>query len=313
MNTTTQGPPTEAVRAQAARFAALDPLLPPYDGELAGDLITAVTPAGEPVYGLRVVNRLSPDNVARLWAAAETESLTPLIGDTGTAGMGALLGAWAAVIAQAPPSADSACVVTWPSHDIAATRAFLDHGLVPAVVVAVHTSLPAVAPEPPEGLVVRRAGTTDYQAVIDLALAELEYSSHVGAAAPANGADLRTDSVLRRLADGGPMWLAVRDGEAVGLADCGWADVAPGEGYARQLRPGRWGYVNCLSVLTEARGRGVGAALVAAAHAEFARGGARGSFLFYTPANPLSSVFWPRRGYRPLWTMWETRPATTLR
>jgi len=24
-------------------------------------------------------------------------------------------------------------------------------------------------------------------------------------------------------------------------------------------------------------------------------------------------VFWPRQGYRPLWTIWEVRPAWALR
>jgi hypothetical protein len=38
-----------------------------------------------------------------------------------------------------------------------------------------------------------------------------------------------------------------------------------------------------------------------------------GHFLHYNPPNPLSSVFWPRQGYRPLWTQWELRPAGALR
>ena len=38
-----------------------------------------------------------------------------------------------------------------------------------------------------------------------------------------------------------------------------------------------------------------------------------GNFLHYNPPNPLSSVFWPRAGYAPLWTLWEVRPARALR
>jgi hypothetical protein len=41
--------------------------------------------------------------------------------------------------------------------------------------------------------------------------------------------------------------------------------------------------------------------------------GTRGTYLYYNPPNPISSVFWPRQGYRPLWTLWEVRPATALR
>jgi hypothetical protein len=48
-------------------------------------------------------------------------------------------------------------------------------------------------------------------------------------------------------------------------------------------------------------------------HATFAAAGVRGSYLYYNPPNPLSSVFWPRQGYRPLWTVWEARPASALR
>jgi hypothetical protein len=52
---------------------------------------------------------------------------------------------------------------------------------------------------------------------------------------------------------------------------------------------------------------------MAVAHGELARLGAAGTFLYYNPPNPLASVFWPRQGYRPLWTIWEVRPAGALR
>jgi predicted N-acetyltransferase YhbS len=76
---------------------------------------------------------------------------------------------------------------------------------------------------------------------------------------------------------------------------------------------GRWGYVNCLSVLPGERGVGVGQELMAVAHRELGGAGTVGSFLYYHPSNPLSSVFWARQGYRPLWTTWEVRPAGALR
>lgn len=316
------------VLAQSASYARLDGRLPQLRTAPAGRPLSAPLPGGGLVHGVHVRTSLHPDNLARLWAAAEVSTLTPLVGDTGTAGMSALLAAWRALLPELglAGAADSACMVTWPSHDVAATRAFLDHGMVATVVIATRD------PERPgpdadagtaravgtaagagDGPAVRRAGPADQETVVELALAELRYSAQVGAPAPANADSLRTTSIARRLAEGCPMWLAEDGGQALGLADCGWAEVGPGSPYARQLPPGRWGYVNCLSVRDRHRGRGVGAALVRAAHAEFARERATGSFLFYTPANPLSSVFWPRRGYRPLWTMWEVRPAAALR
>jgi hypothetical protein len=44
-------------------------------------------------------------------------------------------------------------------------------------------------------------------------------------------------------------------------------------------------------------------------HNEFHREGATGTYLYYNPPNPLASVFWHRQEYRPLWTIWEIRPA----
>jgi len=48
-------------------------------------------------------------------------------------------------------------------------------------------------------------------------------------------------------------------------------------------------------------------------HQEFHAAGATGTYLYYNPTNPLSSVFWHRQGYRPLWTTWEIHPASALR
>ena len=37
------------------------------------------------------------------------------------------------------------------------------------------------------------------------------------------------------------------------------------------------------------------------------------TLLHYEQVNPLSGPFWHQQGYRPLWTSWEARPASTLR
>jgi GNAT superfamily N-acetyltransferase len=66
-------------------------------------------------------------------------------------------------------------------------------------------------------------------------------------------------------------------------------------------------------VLPGRRGAGVGAALVARAHTEMAAAGVALALLHYEQANPLSTPFWARQGYRPLWTSWEARPASAIR
>jgi len=100
---------------------------------------------------------------------------------------------------------------------------------------------------------------------------------------------------------------------ALALAECAWVDAAPGTERAELLPPGRWGYVNNVVTALEERGGGLGQALMAHVHQEFHAAGVAGTYLYYNPTNPLSSVFWHRQGYRPLWTTWEVRPASALR
>jgi GNAT superfamily N-acetyltransferase len=97
------------------------------------------------------------------------------------------------------------------------------------------------------------------------------------------------------------------------MMQCWVTESEPGSWTAIRVPVGRWGYVNCLSVLPAERGTGIGRALAAVAHKELHRLGAIGTFLYYHPSNALSSVFWARQGYRPLWITWEVRPAGALR
>ncbi|MFJ6676314.1 GNAT family N-acetyltransferase [Actinosynnema sp. NPDC091369] len=300
------------MEAQSARFASVDPLLPAVVAPPDGDVITAALPDGTRVAGVlqrQVHDRRSP---ARLWSATEVWELTPLLGNAGAAGMDALLRAWRKRLdLLGPAERDSACVLSWPSRDAEATRALLDHGLVPLTVIAVRQ-----APPPPVAgsATIRRATPADLETVLALALAELRYSSMVGSTVHRpDAAALKRRTLADRLASGGPAWLAERDGIAVALAECALVTSEPGNWTATRLPPGRWGYVNCVSVLPGARGTGVGRQLMAHAHRELQRLGTVGTYLYYNPPNPLSSVFWPRQGYRPLWTMWEVRPAGALR
>ncbi|MBE9375565.1 GNAT family N-acetyltransferase [Saccharopolyspora sp. HNM0983] len=304
----------DLLAAQSARLAALDPELPPEFPLPTGEPLMARLDTGEPVAGLVLCSDNPPGSVRRLWQAATAVELFPLVGEQPRRGMDAVLAAcrqW--ISARGIPEADSSCAVVWPSRDVQATRALLEHGFVPLSCLAVR------APSPPEdtelsGTVnVRRAGPADVDAVVDLGLVELDYAALVGGSTNRpDAARLKRAAATVRLHAGDPVWLAERGGEAIGVAECGWVDGPLSTG-GNRLRPGTWGYVNCVSVRENARGAGVGQRLMAEAHAEFARAGVTGCFLYYNPPNPLSSVFWPRQGYRPLWTTWEVRPATALR
>jgi GNAT superfamily N-acetyltransferase len=306
------------LQAQSAHFAGLDPMLPAAVTPPEGDVITTALADGERVAGVLVRTELEPGSIGTLWSALEVWELHPLLGTAGGRGMDALLREWRRIMDRGSSALDSSCVVTWPTRDAEASRALLDHGFLPLSAIAIRTapSMTAVPRRRParSTLSVRRAGRRDAEVVVRLEFAELEYSAMVGGAINRPEAlEIKRASVARHLEQGDPVWLAERDGIAIGMAQCWLTDAEPGSWTAIRLPAGRWGYVNCLSVLPGERGTGVGQELMAVAHWELNRLGAVGTFLYYHPPNPLSSVFWARQGYRPLWTTWEIRPAGALR
>jgi GNAT superfamily N-acetyltransferase len=304
------------LQAQSARFAGLDPVLPPAVQPPDGDVLTAALPDGDRVAGVVVRTTLEPGAVGSLWSTLDVWELHPLLGTFGGRALDPLLRQWQRVMARGGVGPDSACLVTWPSRDADAARALLDHGFVPLSALAVRpdAALLRRGGRTGSGLDIRRADRRDAEVVLRLELAELEYSALVGGAIMRpEAAELKRASVTRHLGNGDPVWLAERDGVAAGMVQCWLTEAEPGSWAAIRLPAGRWGYVNCLSVLPAERGTGVGRELMAVAHRELHRLGATRTFLFYHPTNPLSSVFWARQGYRPLWTTWEVRPAGALR
>jgi GNAT superfamily N-acetyltransferase len=66
-------------------------------------------------------------------------------------------------------------------------------------------------------------------------------------------------------------------------------------------------------VQPDERSAGVGAALAARLHDTVDGEAIAATLLHYEQLNPYAAPFWSRQGYRPLWTIWEARPARTLR
>ncbi|HEX9336073.1 MAG TPA: GNAT family N-acetyltransferase [Pseudonocardiaceae bacterium] len=290
----------------------LPPALPNPDGTDV-TVLTAALPDGGQVRGrlLRTVHE--PGSPVTLWSALTCWQLFPLVGTNPGAGMDALLQAWRRHMdTVGRPDDDSACLVVWPSRDTAGSMPLLRHGFQPLAALAVRT-IAAEQTSAPAGVTVRRATIDDLDAAVRVAMAEMAYSVTVGNGIMRPDAlDIRRVSLRRRIDQGDPVLLAERNGQPVGLADCLVIESDPARGWP-PLPAGRWGYVAMLSVLPDARGCGVGRTLMAAAHRELPRLGVTGTYLYYNPPNPLSSVFWSRQGYRPLWTTWETRPAWALR
>jgi GNAT superfamily N-acetyltransferase len=301
--------------AQAARFARLDALLASTAAEPEGQPLGAALPSGQRVAGVLARSTHGPGAPTSLWSARDTWELFPFVGDDPGPGLHALLGAWRRLLdrSPSPPGHDSACVVTWPSRDAEGSGVLLRHGFVPLSVLAVRS--PSVLDlVKPHDLVIRRAGMRDIEIAVQIALAELAYSALVGSTiVRPDATDIKRAALRYRIGNGDLVWLVERDGVTVGLAECWVTDADPGARHRFPVPAGRWGYVNTVSVVPGARGTGVGRALMALVHRELHRAGVTGTYLYYNPPNPLSSVFWPRQGYRPLWTIWETRPGWALR
>jgi GNAT superfamily N-acetyltransferase len=300
--------------AHRTRFTAIDRLLPEAaPPPVVGERVDAATASGVQVTGVVQRQLHGPDDVQLLWSAADVRQLFPFIGNTGTEGMDVLLRAWRTWMDAESPGEDSSCVVNWPSRDAEAIRAFLDHGLVPMSALAVRTGCPRTEPEA-DGVAVRRAGPADFGEVLRMAVSTHDYIGQVATRRRPNTAELLAPALERALDKDDPLvWLAERDDGIAAFAHAARIDSAPGSAEAELLPHGRWGYVNNVVTVPGLRGSGIGQTLMSVAHKEFARDGADGTYLYYNPTNPLSSVFWHRQGYRPLWTSWEVHPASALR
>jgi GNAT superfamily N-acetyltransferase len=213
---------------------------------------------------------------------------------------------------------DTAAIITWPSRDVSGVRALLRHGMQPMAVLAARSvGLPAQpipgAPGPGRSLVIREAGPGDLDAVTDLEMGVILYDAYFGGSIPrpATRALAREGSRVSLKQRPSWTWLAERNGRAVGLLtiqppkDAAWI--------AGMTRPAPAAYLQSMFVRPEERGAGVSAALVERAHAALDAHDVAVTLLHYAQVNPRSAPFWSRMGYRPLWTIWEARPAAALR
>ncbi|MFZ0755110.1 MAG: GNAT family N-acetyltransferase, partial [Trebonia sp.] len=219
--------------------------------------------------------------------------------------------------------ADTSATVVWPSQDITGIQALLSHGLQPLTVIAARSRpntpqgpYAAQGPHPQRGAfsaTIRLAGPADEEAVLDLELRLIRYDMHFGGPVwRAGTASLVREEIRGSLARPATWtWLAEYGGHPVGLLvaqppqDSGWI--------AGMTSTSPAAYLQTMFVDTRERGTGIGAALVRNLHARLDAAGVAVTLLHHSQVNPLSAPFWYRMGYRPLWTSWESRPATALR
>ncbi|EHR62287.1 GNAT family N-acetyltransferase [Saccharomonospora cyanea] len=296
--------PTDLVADQTQRHASIDPLLPVATAPVPGRTLVAALPDGTRITGTLEV---------RTARGTQVWELTPFVGRHGGEAMEAVLRALRAQLDRTPPPAESVCTLTWPSRDAECTRPLLAHGLLPVLALGLRTrSSPPTVPGT-ASVAVRRAGPRDVGSVERLARAHAALCS---ASTPATACCAEDDPLADVLNSPGRVWVAEgglpAGGPIVGMVQVD--EVPPGAPEFADLLPaGRWGRLAQLSVHPEERGHGVGRALADTAHDALARAGLERSTTWYSPLDPVAPVFWHRQGYRPLWTVWQCRPASALR
>lgn len=296
------------------RWRALDPLLPtPWRPEPDDTVLQVGMSTG---FARRV--RVSPQDPILLWGASDRFVLRPLVvGPDLAAGMDAMLTMWRRWLVAQPqqPGEDSAATVNWPSRDTRALPALRRHGLAPYSVIAARRAgtpnLHSTGAGAAAG--VRRATGQDVDVVAGLNLSLQRYEADFGTSYPRERAGewIRADAARTLSAQQPWVWVAEQGDALVGLVEV----QPPGfstwiETYTR-ARP--MAYLSTLYVDPSARGSGIGSALVDTAHRALDAAGVAVTLLHYAQTNPVSGPFWHRAGYRPLWTTWQARPASTLR
>ncbi len=323
--TSIDGLAAEVIETANTRLTELDRLLPgqgaPQPG--CGPTFTATGEAGEQVAVATCEHWTGePGSIALTWGAARRFNLHLRIAGPDVPGaLDQLLAQWHEHLAELPSVGedDTAAVVTWPSRDVDGVRVLQRHGLAPLAVIAArlgrtdHADRAGdAAKASPDGVSIRRAGPADLDVFADLGLELVRYDAKFGEVVerPDTRDGLRKDSA-GMLADQEPwVWLAERDGSAVGVVAV--ERPAPDSWMAPLSSLSPVAYLQQGFVLPAERAGGVGARLVRRCHDELDAAGVAVTLLHYSQANPLSVPFWSQQGYRPLWTVWEARPARRL-
>ncbi len=312
-------------RSVARRWRSIDPLLPVPDDLPEGcspPLVVSGSDGRPAALAVCRHQRVPDDSLNQTWGATHRFLLTPRVRGADTLpALDAILAQWRDHLAGVPASrdVDSAAIVTWPTRDVTGVRALQRHGLVPMAVIAARPAGRAAAVAGADqhkdngDLVIRDAGPDDFTAVTELEMGVIRFDANFGGAVlrPATTTLLRVDVKSRLSRSPTWTWLAERDRRPAGLVT-----VQPPQD-ATWLRPlanrERVAYLQTGFVVPGDRGRGTGERLVRHVHEILDDSGIQLTLLHYAQVNPLSGPFWSRLGYRPLWTIWEARPAAALR
>ena len=283
------------------------PELAPDDGEV---LITAQTGHS---HGRAIARFSQTDESSNgaLWGALRRHWLTPrLAGPERGAVFRELLGQWLAAFDLPVSDWDTTVAVTVPSRDPDYRIPLLELGFAPLIGVLARprgTGTPPVRGSHD----VRTAIENDLPRLGELAAELQRYDTASGVLTPRPHTQELAYEMVADYWRGAPDWTWVsgpRD-RPTGFVQvqrpeqAGWMAEMSSAGPAAA-------YLGEAFVGSGERGSGAGGALVAAAHATLDAADIPLTMLHVALPNPLSVPFWHRMGYRPLWTMWQRRPAS---
>jgi ribosomal protein S18 acetylase RimI-like enzyme len=317
------------VAAQEARLHGLDPRLerPPAGHELRQLLTEHFEDEGEPLLAYDpsgavrgfVVSRLfevPPGNAMlsfytarngshrNLTLPAPTDLDVETVTDT-------LLDALTAQWRKWQTRAD---LLTWPSADRWLTPLLHRHNFVADSIVAYrpNTPLPPASRPPDPSLMIRPAQPADEESLVALHLSEIQFhADHAPHVRIVPGVEEDFREKLARLwaghspEAGAPIVVVVEQGGEVVAMSENYIEQAPGWGALSRFPPGRYGYLNSVSVREDKRGQGIGRLLTQGVIEAFTPYHVDAFGLWYMPVNPISSRFWPRLGFTPLWTQYR--------
>lgn len=316
-------------RQVGLRWRSRDPLLPALPSDLPPGCGAPlrVTGAGGAVLAAGSCAHWEGEPAALdlTWGAARRFELTAWVAGPGgpavTRVLDSLLEQWREHLVGLPDpaAADTAAVVTWPSRDVDGAACLLRRGFAPLAVIAARItgtdpSQPGLGGAAvPAGVRIRRAGSADIDTLVRRGLEVVRFDAHFGGVQerPSTAEALRREFTAMLALPRPWIWLAERDGEAVGMLaaeqpeQAGW--IAP------RARSAPVSYLLLMGVRAGERARGIGAALSARLNEEVRAAGVPLTLLHYAQVNPLSAPFWSQQGYRPLWTCWEARPPGCIR
>ncbi|UOE44392.1 GNAT family N-acetyltransferase [Agromyces larvae] len=321
ITTTTGARIRPALAAMNDRSRALDPQLPdrafddddPILAALDGDAVRAV--------GRVSVAHLAQDQPAAIWGALHRAELE--LGWSGDAGaMGELLDAWLAEAAErmrragadATTDWETSCSLRVPARDSAAVKPLLARGFAVVGVEGIRVGSRGADGEAAQrrlsaaGVRLRPARLDDLALLTELDTELFAHDAQHGSITrrPQAGASLRAGIEARLHRDPEWTWIVECGDDQVGYVSLETdraehlGRVAPGADIA---------FLQAMYLRPEVRGSRIGEAVVEFAHARLEERGYDRVLLDYAALNPRSGPFWCRMGYRPLWNLWQRRPA----